>query len=107
MVEAINKYKIHFNRNISDDLNYRTFETLGCQTFLLTNDTPGLNQLFEIDKHLVTYTDINDLFEKINYYLNNETERNEISKNGYNHVINNHTFTKRMNQFIEIIKKEI
>jgi hypothetical protein len=107
MVESINKYKIHFNRNISDDLNYRTFETLGCQTFLLTNHTPGLDELFEIGKHLITYDSADDLIQKINYYLNNETERNEIAKNGYDHVVNNHTYFKRMKQFIKIIKKEI
>jgi len=107
MVEAINKYKIHFNRNISDDLNYRTFETLGCQTFLLTNHTPGLDELFEVGKHLITYDSSDDLIQKINYYLNNKIERDEIAKNGYEHVINNHTYLKRMGQFIEIIKKEI
>lgn len=107
MVEVINKYKIHFNRNISDDLNYRTFETLGCQTFLLTNHTPGLDELFEIGKHLITYDSADDLIQKINYYLNNETERNKIAKNGYEHVIKNHTYLKRMDQLIEILKKEI
>ena len=107
MVESINKYKIHFNRNISDDLNYRTFETLGCQTFLLTNETPGLSNLFEVGKHLVTYNNPNDLFDKINYYLNNEEERNLISKNGYNHVIENHTYFQRMKYFISLINEII
>ena len=107
MVESINKYKIHFNRNISDDLNYRTFETLGCQTFLLTNETPGLSELFEIGKHLVTYHSEGDLFEKIKYYLNNEEERNLIAKNGYYHVIENHTYLQRMKYFISLINKII
>jgi hypothetical protein len=107
MVESINKYKIHFNRNISDDLNYRTFETLGCQTFLLTNETPGLSDLFEIGKHLVTYNNEGDLFEKIKYYLNNEEERNLIAKNGYNHVIEKHTYFQRMKYFINLINEII
>jgi hypothetical protein len=107
MVESINKYKIHFNRNISDDLNYRTFETLGCQTFLLTNETPGLSELFEIDKHLVTYNSEGDLFEKIKYYLNNEEERNLIAKNGYDHVIEKHTYFQRMKYFINLINEII
>ena len=34
MVDAINSYYIHFNRNIGDDINYRTFETTGCKTLL-------------------------------------------------------------------------
>jgi spore maturation protein CgeB len=107
MVESINKYKIHFNRNISDDLNYRTFETLGCKTFLLTNETPGLNELFDIGNHLVTYESVSDLFEKIDYYLNNESERMVISQNGYDHVVKNHTFYERMKYFINIINENI
>ena len=45
MVKAINSYKIHFNRNHSKDINYRTFETLGCQTVLVTNNTDRLKDL--------------------------------------------------------------
>jgi spore maturation protein CgeB len=107
MVNSINSYKIHFNRNISDDLNYRTFETLGCKTFLITNETPGLRDLFEIDKHLVTYNSINDLFEKINHYLNNPIDRIKIETDGYNHVLKNHTYKKRMEYFIDEINKLI
>jgi len=107
MVESINKYKIHFNRNISDDLNYRTFETLGCKTFLLTNETPGLSELFDIGNHLVTYDSVSDLFEKIDYYLNNEYDRMVISQSGYDHVVKNHTFYERMKYFINIINENI
>jgi hypothetical protein len=107
MVESINKYKIHFNRNISDDLNYRTFETLGCKTFLLTNETPGLRELFDVDKHLVTYESPIDLVDKISYYLNNPIERSNIAENGYNHVIKNHTFYERMKFFIDILNKTL
>jgi spore maturation protein CgeB len=107
MVNSINSYKIHFNRNILDDLNYRTFETLGCKTFLITNETPGLRDLFEIDKHLVTYDSIHDLFEKINYYLNNPIERVKIESNGYDHVLQNHTYKKRMEYFVNEINKLI
>jgi hypothetical protein len=106
MVESINKFKIHFNRNISYDINYRTFETLGCKTFLLTNFTPGLDKIFEINKHLVIYENLNDLFEKIEYYLSNEIERSIIAKNGYKHVLENHTYSKRMEEFINIVNKK-
>jgi hypothetical protein len=106
MVKVINEYKIHFNRNLSDDINYRTFETLGCKTFLLTNKTPGLEYLFDIDQNIITYDDKN-LIEKIRFYLNNEEERIKITDLGYNHVINNHTFFKRAERLIEIINQNI
>lgn len=107
MVRAINSYKIHFNRNIADDLNYRTFETLGCETFILTNETPGLSNLFSIGKNIITYSNEWDLLDKISYYLKNATERDIITKNGYNHVLQNHTYFKRMEYLVKIIKNNI
>ena len=87
MVDAVCSYRIHWNRNIGDDVNYRTFETLGCGTFLLTNETGRLSDLFEIGKHLVTYTTLEDCVAKIQYYLKNDKEREEIAKAGHEHEI--------------------
>lgn len=107
MVKTINEYKIHFNRNIADDINYRTFETLGCNTFILTNETPGLNQLFEIGKNIITYNNENDLLDKIKFYLENDSEREQTTKLGYEHVTNNHTFFNRADLLLKIIKENI
>ena len=104
MVKTINEYTIHFNRNIADDINYRTFETLGCNTFILTNETPGLNQLFEIGKNIITYNNENDLLDKIKFYLENDSEREQTTKLGYEHVTNNHTFFNRADLLLKIIK---
>ena len=94
MVNAINSYKIHFNKNIADDINYRTFETTGCGTFLLTNYTPGLEKLFDIGKEIVVYNDLNDLDNKVKYYLENEEERTK----------KDHTYFERAKMLIDIIK---
>lgn len=105
MVNAINSYKIHFNRNLADDINFRTFETLGCKTMLITNYTPGLEKLFDFDKHLAVYNSENDLLEKIGFYLNNSDKLNEISNAGYEHVKSNHSYMVRAKQLIEFINK--
>jgi spore maturation protein CgeB len=107
MVNAINSYKIHFNRNMADDINGRTFETLGCKTFLLTNHTENLDKLFNIGEHLITYTTKLDLNDKIKYYLANSDIREKIAESGYNHVKKNHTYNNRAQQIIEIIKQNI
>jgi spore maturation protein CgeB len=107
MVKAINSYKIHFNRNMSNDINYRTFETLGCKTMLLTNETENLNKLFEIGKHLDIYTSKEDLLEKINFYLKNDKLREEITESGYIYVQKNHTYVNRAEQILNIIKENI
>jgi len=104
MVRAINSYKIHLNCNIADDINYRTFETCGCKTLLVTNWTPGIENLFEIDKEIVVYRNLTELDEKIKYYLLNDNERMIIAEAGYNRAKKDHTYLKRAEKLVEIIK---
>lgn len=106
MVNVINSYKIHLNCNISNDINYRTFETTGCGTFLLTNYTPGLEKLFDIGKEIVVYNDLNDLDNKVKYYLENEEEREKIALAGYNRAKKDHTYFERSKRIIYIIKNK-
>jgi hypothetical protein len=105
MVNAINSYKIHFNCNISNDINYRTFETCGCKTMLLTNYTPGLEKLFNIGEEIVIYESIDDLDNKVRYYLENENERNKIAEAGYQRVKRDHTYFERSKKIVEIINE--
>jgi len=103
MVEAIQSYRIHFNRNISEDINYRTYETLGCGTMLLTNHTDRLEDLFTVGTHLVTYEDREDCIEKIRYYLDNPTERADIAYAGHMHALQNHTYVNRAKYLIDSV----
>lgn len=103
MVKAVNSYKIHINLNVADDINIRTFETLGCKTFLLTNYTPNLKKLFDIDKDLVIYKSMGEMKDKIKYYLDNEKERNEIAEHGYNTVKKKHTYDCRARYLLRIL----
>jgi hypothetical protein len=105
MVNAINSYKIHLNFNISNDINYRTFETCGCKTMLLTNYTPGLERLFDIGKEIVVYTSIEDLDNKVKYYLENDNERGMIAEAGYQRVKREHTYFERSKKLVEIINE--
>lgn len=105
MVNSINSYKIHFNCNISNDINYRTFETTGCGTFLLTNYTPGLEKLFDIGKEIVVYDSIEDLDNKVKYYLDNPEERNKIAKAGHERAKKDHTYYERAKKLIDIINE--
>jgi hypothetical protein len=105
MVNSINSYKIHFNCNISNDINYRTFETTGCGTFLLTNYTPGLEKLFDIGKEIVVYDSIENLDNKVKYYLDNPEERNKIAKAGHERAKKDHTYYERAKKLIDIINE--
>lgn len=104
MVKAINSYHIHFNKNIANDINYRSFETLGCGTLLLTNYNPQYVELGFIDsKNCVMYKNFGELIERIDYLKNNPKLIEQIGNNGFNFV-NRHTYTNRVKKLLEYIK---
>ena len=107
MVNAKNSYKIHFNRNMADDINYRTYETPGCKTFLLTNYTENLEKQFKIGEHIQTYTTKEDLLDKIKYYLEHESERKKIEDAGYQWTRTHHMYSHRCQRLVEIINENI
>jgi len=90
---------------VINGVNKRTFEIPACGGFQITSHREAINELFEIGKEIVTYTDFNDLKAKINYYLDptNETERQQIIEAGQRRVLSEHTYEKRLKQLLEII----
>lgn len=104
MVRRINSYNIHFNRNETKDvLAFRTFETLGCGTMLLTDDSGNVLDLFEDSRHLVVYVDYKDCVEKIRHYLTHIDERERIALLGHDLVKRKHTYDARASQVLKIL----
>lgn len=81
-------------------LNPRTFEILGAGGFQIIDYKPILEDFFDIDKEIVSYKNEKELLEKINYYIENEDERNIIAQRGYNKVIKKHTFLHRAQKIL-------
>jgi hypothetical protein len=106
MVNALNSYKIGLNKTLSDDINYRIFETIGAGTLLLTNTVPTLDLLLEDGKHMLIWHSIDDLIEKARYYLAHPEEAKKLSDAGYEHVRVQHTYFQRAKQFLENILKD-
>jgi len=84
-----------------EGVNVRTFEIPACGGFQILNWRPGLNQLFEDGKELVSFRNINELKEKIDYYLNNQKERNLIKDAGHIRVMKDHTYELRLSLLID------
>lgn len=103
MVECLNQYYIGFNRNVSIDVNYRTFEYAACKTMVLTNYTPNIENLFEIGKEIIVYGDKQDLKEKVRYYKKNLDKVQEIAERGYQRVIKDHTYKVRAKQILDLL----
>lgn len=107
MVKSINRYKIHFNQTLSNDINYRVFETMGCNTLLLTNNTENINTFFKDMENIVIYNNEDELFDKINFLLFKNDLIKKISNSGYELVKNKHTYDNRVDVLLNIINDYI
>lgn len=104
MVRAINSYRIHFNKNISFDINYRNFETIGCQIPLVTNFNIQYEILgFKDGKNCILYNSTEEMIDKIKYGLENVDYLEKIALSG-KVLSKEHTYLKRMIYLEEILK---
>ena len=79
----VSQTKINLNMSESaDGTSDRTFKVMAAGGFLLTEPWQNLNQEFEVGKDLDTFSSIDELKLKIDYYLNNEDERTKIAEHG-------------------------
>ena len=98
--------KINLNitmKSIQSGLSQRIWDVLGCKGFLLTNYQSEIPEYFEIGKDLECYENITELKEKIDYYLNHESDRLDIAQNGYQKVKAQHTYIHRIIHILEIL----
>ena len=107
MVNTINGYKIHFNKTLSNDINYRIFETMGCNTLMLTNSTENINTFFNDMENIVIYNNEIELFEKLNILYSDNDLIKKISNSGHELVKNNHTYDNRVDVLLKIISDYI
>ncbi|KKO19777.1 MAG: hypothetical protein DCC43_11005 [Candidatus Brocadia sp.] len=104
--QVFNESKVVLNIHLSDLLNMETRigEVLGSGSFLLTEELSS-NDLFTDGEHLVQWNrgNIEDMINKINYYLVHEDERERIAKTGHLFALEHHTFEKRMDQLLTFL----
>jgi len=90
------------------EITRRIFEGMACGKMVLTDKldiSRGLEELFVDGEDIVLYNDMFDCIEKMNYYNENEEERERIAYNGMVKVIANHTQIQRVDKLIEKYNK--
>ena len=78
----VSKTKINLNFCTSDGASDRVYKIMAAGGFLLSNDWKNRKNYLTNEKDCVIFKSMEDLNEKISYYLNNEKERNMIAKSG-------------------------
>lgn len=111
MAELYRESKIGLNVSRDDhlqDANLRCFEVMGGGALLMTPTPSELSKLGLVDgEHFVGYTSVDDLSEKVEYYLNQDNEREEIARRGREVTLNRFTYDGWAKRLIDRIREGI
>ena len=109
MYNLLHQSKITFNKHADKSFgnvgNMRMFEATGVSTCLVTDTGYNMDDLFEPDKEIVTYSSTDEAVEKVNYLLNHPDEAEKIAKAGQTRTLKDHTTMNRCQQIDQAIKK--
>lgn len=85
-------------------ISNRLFDGFAAGAFIISDEINGAKEIF--GDSLITYSDSDELHELIDYYLDNDLERVKKVEKGRKIVLANHTFAKRAERILMVIKKE-
>ncbi len=96
--------KIVVNSPANGDITMRVFEAMASGALLVTEAIGnGQRDLFKDGVHLVDYRTEEELFDKVDYYLKHDDEREQIAKVGQELVLSKHTYKHRCDFVLETI----
>lgn len=102
---VFNKSTINLNptsKPIRSGIPLRVFDLFACEGFVLCNYQSDLLNEFVPGEELDIYSSIEELEEKIRYYLSHTDVCKEIAHNGYEKVSKYHTYPLRLEQMFRL-----
>ena len=79
-------------------LNCRAFELAGCGGFQLITSVPVLAEHFVPDREIVCFSTVDEMLEKVSYYLAHPDQARDIARRGMERAIRDHTYEHRLQQ---------
>ena len=106
-VFRMSKINLNFTiPNIKSGIPLRIWDVLGCGGFLLTNYQAEIPYYFKEGEDLVCFDGLEDLCEKVGYYLEHEEERKRIAWTGYHKVREKHSYIERIHTILDTVAGE-
>lgn len=88
-------------RAIRSGVPLRVLEIMACQGFVLVNYQEDLAREFEDGKEIVMYRSLEEMVEKVQYYLEYEEERKQIARAGYEKVLREYNYAEKLRRIFE------
>lgn len=88
---------------MKDFVNPRTFEIAACGAFQLTDNRDELPEMFKIGEEIEVFHTVEELRDKIAYYLQHPEKRETIAHAGMRRVLKEHTFVHRLASMMSVV----
>ena len=98
---------IHSNAAEGRVGNMKMFESSGVGSCMLVENGSNLDEMFQLNKEVVTYENVDDCIEKINYLSDNINTANEIGKCGQQRTLREHTVYNRCELLLKVFNEYI
>lgn len=83
----------------------RVFEVPACGGFLLTNACDQLEQLYAVGTEMVCYRSVDELRRLTAHYIAHPEERREIAARAQKRAREEHTFKRRLEQMLDLLRR--
>jgi len=106
LIFKYSKINIHMTiRSIPTGVALRVLDVLACGGFLLTNYQDEIAEYFADGTELVIYSDLDDMCDKIRYYLEHDEEREQIAKAGQAKVRELFSYDTRISDIAMLLRE--
>lgn len=95
-------YHADFVKNNSTNL--RIFESTGMGTILLTNHTKDLEKIFEIDVEVISFKNLSEAKDKIDFIMKNPSIGQSIADAGRNRTHISHNYDVRTSEILQKVR---
>lgn len=99
--------KINLNislKGIEGGTPQRIMDVMAAGGFMLTNYCIETADIFEEDQEIVMFKTPEELFDKVDYYLNHDDERKMIAKKGQEKVLECYTYEKKLRKIMDWVE---
>lgn len=79
------------------------YEATGVGSLLVIDERSDLDQLFQPGQEVATYRTAEECADIIFYFLNNEAERQRVAAAGQARTLRDHTYARRMQEYVDIL----
>ena len=84
-------------------MKLRPFELAAAKCLVLSEYHPGIEEFFELDKEIITFSGVDEFKEKVNHLMKNPNEVNRIAEAGHQRFLRDHESKVRLSKLLEDI----